>query len=426
MQRWKACRWARSYWPGSRRRSKSISRDADSAASARASSAASVMPSRLRSTPLAGSRYGSPAALLTCGRGTGPAPAAHRWTAARPPPRRTAPGPPHWVPAPRLAPRLAPPRPRAAAPRPPAALRTVLPTQAPPPPSGERRRRPRRPGLAGPGPARPRARRGTRGTTRPPALPPLKRTPLRTRARWHSVPAQWPTCTKYPPICTSRGLSSGESSVVHNRRSGCCRPTGRAIRTRSGLAPVTASGSCVPVRGLPRCRRGPRAAPAAGRAAGEDRCLMSVIVTRYITQVMNQGTTEGTGLLREMAGLDEGAPLFVQVAERLADEIADGGLGEGERVPSTNELAAYYRSDPATAAKGIGMLTDDGLVEKRRGIGMFVADGARQRLLAERRKRFAERYVGPLVAEAGRLGIGADELAAMIRESSYAQEGTRI
>jgi len=128
----------------------------------------------------------------------------------------------------------------------------------------------------------------------------------------------------------------------------------------------------------------------------------------------------------DMAGLGEGTPLFVQIAERLADEIADGGLAEGGRVPSTNELAAYYRINPATAAKGIGMLTDDGLVEKRRGIGMFVAAGARARLLAERRKRFAERYVEPLVAEAGRLGIGADELAAMIRESSYAQGGALL
>jgi GntR family transcriptional regulator len=127
-----------------------------------------------------------------------------------------------------------------------------------------------------------------------------------------------------------------------------------------------------------------------------------------------------------MTGLDEGAPLFVQVAERLADEIADGALVEGDRVPSTNELAAYYRINPATAAKGISMLTDDGLVEKRRGIGMFVAAGARSRLLAERRKRFAERYVEPLVAEAGRLGIGADELAGLIRESSYVQEGARL
>ncbi|MGH3418059.1 MAG: GntR family transcriptional regulator [Streptosporangiaceae bacterium] len=134
---------------------------------------------------------------------------------------------------------------------------------------------------------------------------------------------------------------------------------------------------------------------------------------------MDQRTKEGAGLLREMAGLDEGAPLFVQIAERLADEIADGGLAEGDQVPSTNELAAYYRINPATAAKGIGMLTDDGLLEKRRGIGMFVAVGARARQLGERRKRFAERYVEPLVAEASRLGIGADELAAMIRESSY-------
>ncbi len=128
----------------------------------------------------------------------------------------------------------------------------------------------------------------------------------------------------------------------------------------------------------------------------------------------------------EMAGLEEGTPLFVQIAERLADEIADGGLAEGERVPSTNELAAYYRINPATAAKGIGMLTDERLVEKRRGIGMFVAAGARARLLAERRQRFAERYVEPLVAEAARLGIGADELAAMIRESSYARGGALL
>ena len=125
-----------------------------------------------------------------------------------------------------------------------------------------------------------------------------------------------------------------------------------------------------------------------------------------------------------MPALDDGMPLFVQIAEQLADDIVDGVLAEGARAPSTNELAAFYRINPATAAKGISMLTDDGLLEKRRGIGMFVAAGARARLLAERRKRFAERYVEPLVAEAGRLGIDADELVALIRESRYAQRGT--
>jgi GntR family transcriptional regulator len=127
-----------------------------------------------------------------------------------------------------------------------------------------------------------------------------------------------------------------------------------------------------------------------------------------------------------MAGLDEGAPLFVQIAERLAEEIADGGLAEGERVPSTNELAAFYRINPATAAKGINALVDDGLLEKRRGIGMFVAAGARRRLLDERRTRFTERFVEPLVAEASRLGIDADELVALIRAASLAHGGSRV
>jgi GntR family transcriptional regulator len=119
--------------------------------------------------------------------------------------------------------------------------------------------------------------------------------------------------------------------------------------------------------------------------------------------------------------LDDGAPIFSQVADRLAEEIAEGALAEGDRVPSSNELAAFYRINPATAAKGINVLADDGLLEKHRGIGMFVAPGARERLLGARRRRFAERYVVPLVAEASRLGIDADELVALIRETSHAQ-----
>jgi GntR family transcriptional regulator len=126
------------------------------------------------------------------------------------------------------------------------------------------------------------------------------------------------------------------------------------------------------------------------------------------------------GPLPELAGLDEGTPLFAQIAERLAEEIADGGLAEGERVPSMNELAAFYRINPATAAKGLNLLADDGLLEKRRGIGMFVASGARKRLLAQRRDQFTSRYVEPLLSEAARLGIRTDELVALVRESANA------
>jgi len=116
--------------------------------------------------------------------------------------------------------------------------------------------------------------------------------------------------------------------------------------------------------------------------------------------------------------LDEGTPLFVQIAGQLADDIVDGQLTEGTRVPSTNELAAFYRINPATAAKGINMLVDEGVLEKRRGIGMFVADGEREQLLAARRKLFAEQYVGPMVAEANRLGIDNDTLVSLVKETS--------
>jgi GntR family transcriptional regulator len=123
--------------------------------------------------------------------------------------------------------------------------------------------------------------------------------------------------------------------------------------------------------------------------------------------------------------LDDGIPLFVQIAEQLADDIVDGGLAEGARVPSTNELAAFYRINPATAAKGINLLVDDGVLEKRRGIGMFVAAGAQEQLRAGRRKRFAEQYVDPMLAEANRLGIDNDTLVSLIRGPGWHNGGSR-
>lgn len=126
-----------------------------------------------------------------------------------------------------------------------------------------------------------------------------------------------------------------------------------------------------------------------------------------------------------MPALDDAMPLFTQIAEQLADDIVDGVLAEGARVPSSNELAAYYRINPATAAKGIGLLVDEAVLDKRRGIGMFVAEGARERLLASRRKLFAEQYVEPMLAEASRLGIDNDTLVGLIRDSRSYNGGGR-
>ena len=118
--------------------------------------------------------------------------------------------------------------------------------------------------------------------------------------------------------------------------------------------------------------------------------------------------------------LDEGTPLFLQIADQLTGDIADGTLAEGARVPSTNEFAAFYRINPATAAKGINMLVDDGLLEKRRGVGMFVVAGARARLIHLRRQKFAEDYIAPMLIEARRLGIDSDALDALIDGHRFA------
>ncbi|MFE9123172.1 GntR family transcriptional regulator [Streptomyces sp. NPDC007172] len=127
--------------------------------------------------------------------------------------------------------------------------------------------------------------------------------------------------------------------------------------------------------------------------------------------VVNQWSNGGM-----MSLLEDGGPIFAQIAAELANQIADGTVGEGERVASSNELAAFYRVNPATAARSLTVLSDEGLVEKRRGVGMFVAKGARDRLVEARRRRFADRYVRPLAVEAARLGIGLDELLGLVRE----------
>lgn len=113
--------------------------------------------------------------------------------------------------------------------------------------------------------------------------------------------------------------------------------------------------------------------------------------------------------------IEEGKPLFVQIAEQVEDSIVDGSLAEEAQAPSTNELVAFYRVNPATAAKGVNTLVGKGVLYKRRGIGMFVSTGARDLLLEERRSAFALRYVQPLLAEARKIGLGPEDVADLVR-----------
>jgi DNA-binding transcriptional regulator YhcF (GntR family) len=113
--------------------------------------------------------------------------------------------------------------------------------------------------------------------------------------------------------------------------------------------------------------------------------------------------------------IDDGRPIFLQISERIEDDIIEGGLPEESQVPSTNQFAAFYKINPATAAKGVNLLVDEGILYKKRGIGMFVAEGAREKVMNKRKEQFFEQYVVTMVHEAKKLGISINQLTDMVR-----------
>lgn len=113
-------------------------------------------------------------------------------------------------------------------------------------------------------------------------------------------------------------------------------------------------------------------------------------------------------------------PIFLQLSQGLEDEILSGVYREGEQIPSITELAASYKINPATALKGINLLVDAGIVYKKRGIGMFVSQGALQLLKEKRQDEFFQQYVLPMVQEAKRLSIQPETLCDWI-ERGFAE-----
>jgi DNA-binding transcriptional regulator YhcF (GntR family) len=118
--------------------------------------------------------------------------------------------------------------------------------------------------------------------------------------------------------------------------------------------------------------------------------------------------------------IDDRGPIFVQIAQRIEEDIINGGLAEESQIPSTNEFAAFYQINPATAAKGVNLLVDQHILYKKRGIGMFVSTGARSILVEKRKEQFFEQYIVTMMKEAQRLGITTDQLADMIRKGDQA------
>lgn len=109
-------------------------------------------------------------------------------------------------------------------------------------------------------------------------------------------------------------------------------------------------------------------------------------------------------------------PIYARIAAELRDHIGSGALREGDRAPSTNELSAFHSVNPTTSGKALAELVADGLLEKRRGLGMFVVPGARDKVLARRRAALAEEFIRPLLAEARALGLDDATLDGLIAE----------
>ena len=114
----------------------------------------------------------------------------------------------------------------------------------------------------------------------------------------------------------------------------------------------------------------------------------------------------------------EDLPIYRQLRDRVVEMILEGVLGDGDALPSVRNVAAEYRLNPLTVLKGYQELVDEGLVEKKRGRGMFVTDGARRQLLKDERKRFVEKEWPKVLETIDRLGLDAAELLAAAAESA--------
>ncbi len=107
-------------------------------------------------------------------------------------------------------------------------------------------------------------------------------------------------------------------------------------------------------------------------------------------------------------------PIFLELADSIAADVLSGLYPEESQVPSTTELAAHYRINPATAGKALNRLVDAGVVYKKRGLGMFVATGAPEALKRQRRSEFHAEFIAPLLTEAGRLGLTPADIVDLI------------
>lgn len=116
--------------------------------------------------------------------------------------------------------------------------------------------------------------------------------------------------------------------------------------------------------------------------------------------------------------LYEDKPIYVQMAEWIEENILSGAFPEEQQIPSTTEISSVYKINPATALKGVNILVEKGIIYKKRGLGMFVSEGASEKIRNERKQEFFDKYIGALISEAQKLGITKQEIVKMIEKGS--------
>lgn len=109
-------------------------------------------------------------------------------------------------------------------------------------------------------------------------------------------------------------------------------------------------------------------------------------------------------------------PIYLQVAQQIEDAIFTGGFKEGEQIPSTTEISKEFHINPATVLKGMNQLVSRKFLEKHRGVGMFVSNGANERITLNRQQNFYNKYVTGVVKEASRLNIDEADLKKLIKQ----------
>ncbi|MBR1382536.1 MAG: GntR family transcriptional regulator [Ruminococcus sp.] len=115
---------------------------------------------------------------------------------------------------------------------------------------------------------------------------------------------------------------------------------------------------------------------------------------------------------------DSEKPIFQQLADWISDNIIRGAFAEESRIPSTTEISVTYKVNPATALKAVNILVDKGVIYKKRGLGMYVAEGACKTLIKERQEEFFDTYVKAMLNEAEKLGLTKEDIVEMIERGN--------